>query len=457
MQHSRREIGMLQKHRDHINEHLDELVKCTNYTRIREECVRINLLSPDMLRNVEDLSGAGFNMSKEDSQLEQHRRLLIKITKRGPAAYNQLITVLRNVGSLQAVKLLEDVSEQNSGSPFISINERKITRKSADIVDTPSPAPTATADRDGACVSKREYNEAGGTLIPYTEPVDGQKRDVKKSDRVHTDEVVGTYNMQSQHYRGVLLMINIIDFPDTERKRNGAEVDSDSLIHLFREMGFTIFAYNNMNQEQFFDTLGKVTSSKYAQQTECFVMVLMTHGERVGEMDKVEFGDGSVVDVHKIKNYFQASVSPYLVHKPKVLIFPFCRGREADLGQRINHFDSIGTAASRLSRQEETVVETEGRPSIYTNVPSLSDTLVCYASTPGYVTHRDAESGSWYIQTFCDMMADHAHNTPVEDILKKTNELVGHMRTSKGSMQTGSFDNLGFNKKLYFNPGFYTE
>ncbi|XP_022217612.1 caspase Dronc [Drosophila obscura] len=451
MQPSRREIGMLQKHREHIIEHLDELVKCTNYRRIREECLRMNLLSPSMLRIVEDLSGAGFNMSKEDSLLEQHRRLLIKITKRGPAAYNQLITALRNVGSLQAVRLLEDVSEQNSGSPFISINERKITRKSADIVDTPSPSVAAS---EGACVSKREYNEAGGPLIPYMEPVDGQKRDVKKSDRIHTDEVVGTYSMQSKHYRGVLLMINIIDFPDTERKRNGAEVDSDSLIHLFREMGFTIFAYNNMNQQQFFDTLGKVTSSKYAQQTECFVMVLMTHGERVGERDKVEFGDGSVVDVHKIKSYFQASVSPYLVHKPKVLIFPFCRGREPDLGQSMNNFDSIGTAAAR---QEETVVETEGIPSTYTNVPSLSDTLVCYASTPGYVTHRDPESGSWYIQKFCDMMADHAHNTPMEDILKKTNDRVGTMRTSKGSLQTGSFDNLGFNKKLFFNPGFYTE
>ncbi|XP_034656424.1 caspase Dronc [Drosophila subobscura] len=453
MQPSRREIGMLQKHREHIIKHLDELVKCTNYRRTREECVRINLLSTRMLRNVEDLSGAGFNMSKEDSLLEQHRRLLIKITKRGPAAYNQLITALRNVGSLQAVKLLEDVSEQNSGSPFISINERKTTRKSADLVDTPSPTATAAAS-EGACVSKREYNVAGGPLVPYMEPVGGKKRDVKKSDRIHSDEVVGTYNMQSQHHRGVLFQINIIDFSDTERKRNGAEVDSDSLIHLFREMGFTIFAYNNMNQEEFFETLGKVTSSKYAQQTECFVMVLMTHGERVGEMDKVEFSDGSVVDVQKIKSYFQASVSPYLVHKPKVLIFPFCRGREPDLGQPMNHFDSIGTAAARL---EETVVETEGRPSTYTNVPSLSDMLVCYASTPGYVTHRDAESGSWYIQKFCDMMADHAHNTPVEDILKKTNERVGTMRTSKGSMQTGSFDNLGFNKKLYFNPGFYTE
>jgi len=256
--------------------------------------------------------------------------------------------------------------------------------------------------------------------------------------------------------RGVLLMVNIMDFPDPKRKRNGAEVDSNSLIHLFRELGFTIFAYGNMNQHQFFDILRQVTSSSYVQNTECFVMVLMTHGNRVQEIDKVEFCDGSVVDMQKIKNHFQANISPLLVHKPKVLIFPFCRGDHHDLGQPKGQYDPMEPLYT-LQQEEEPEVETEGMSSAYTNVPTLADTLVCYANTPGYVTHRDPETGSWYIQKFCDVMAEHAHNTNVEDILKKTHASVGNMRTKKGSMQTGAFDNLGFNKKLFFNPGFYSE
>lgn len=260
--------------------------------------------------------------------------------------------------------------------------------------------------------------------------------------------------MQSRHNRGVLFMVNIIDFPDPERRRNGADVDSNSLIHLFRLMGFIVFAYDNMNQQQFFEVLRQVTSSQYARNTECFVMVLMTHGNRVKEIDKVEFRDGSVADTHVIKSHFQANISPYLVDKPKVLIFPSCRGEQEDKGQPNNQYDSMGPSSVQLLPQEREV-DTEGMSGV--KVPTLSDTLVCHANTPGYVTHRDRETGSWYIQTLCDMLAKHAHDTHLEDILKKTNASVGIMRTLKGSMQTGAFENLGFNKKLFFNPGFYKE
>ncbi|XP_017040489.1 caspase Dronc [Drosophila ficusphila] len=451
MEPHEREIGMPKKHREHIRKNLDLLVKSTNYGQVAAECVRLGLLSITMLRNVEDLNGERFNMDEEDVRLEMHRALFLKITKRGPTAYNLLITALKNVNCLDAAKLLESVEEPSSRPPFISLNERKTSRKSADIVDTRSPDTC-----EGACVSKRPINEPLGPITPFEEPIEGELREVKKSDKIHTDDVVGTYKMQSRHNRGVLLMVNIIDFRDPKRKRNGAEVDSNSLIHLFREMGFTIFAYGNMDQQQFFKILDQVTSSTYVQNTECFVMVLMTHGNRVEEIDKVEFSDGSVVDMHRIKSHFQAHISPYLVHKPKVLIFPFCRGEHPDMGQPKGHYDATEPVLP-LPKQLEPQIETEGMSSVYTNVPTLADTLICYANTPGYVTHRDSETGSWYIQKFCDVMAEHAHNTNVEDILKKTHASVGNMRTKKGSMQTGAFDNLGFNKKLYFNPGFYSE
>lgn len=50
----------------------------------------------------------------------------------------------------------------------------------------------------------------------------------------------------------------------------------------------------------------------------------------------MEFCDGSVVDMQKIKDHFQAAKCPYLVNKPKVLMFPFCRGDEYDLGHPKN-------------------------------------------------------------------------------------------------------------------------
>ncbi|EDW40953.1 caspase Dronc [Drosophila sechellia] len=449
MQPPEREIGMPKRHREHIRKNLDTLVEWTNYERLAMECVRQGILSDQMLRNTEDLNGKPFNMDEKDVRAEQHRRLLMKITQRGPTAYNQLINALRNINCLDAAVLLESVDESDSRPPFISLNERRTSRKSADIVDTP----TAEAC-EGPCVSKPR-NDPLCSLTPYVGSVDGDQRKVKKSKKIHyaTSAIVGTYEMQSRWNRGVLLMVNIMDFPDPDLQRLGAKEDSNSLIHLFRELDFTIFAYGNVNQHQFFELLTTLTSSSYVQKTECFVMVLMTHGNRVKGIDKVAFCDGSVVDMQEIKDHFQSNKCPFLVNKPKVLIFPFCRGDEYDLGHPKSLMEPVYTS----QQKELPETQTESISSPRTNVPTLADTLWCYANTPGYVTHRETDTGSWYIQKFCQVMADHAHDTDLEDILKMTHASVGDKRSKKGSMQTGAYDNLGFNKKLYFNPGFYVD
>lgn len=148
MQPPEREIGMLKKHRDHIRNNLDRLVKMTNYSRVASECVRQGILSTQMLRNAEDLNGERFNMDEEDVRLEQHRKFFLKIIQRGPTAYNLLITALRNVNCVDAAELLASVDDSAARVPFISITERKTSSKSADIVDTKLP------EAEGACVSK---------------------------------------------------------------------------------------------------------------------------------------------------------------------------------------------------------------------------------------------------------------------------------------------------------------
>lgn len=149
MQPPELEIGMPKRHREHIRKNLNILVEWTNYERLAMECVQQGILTVQMLRNTQDLNGKPFNMDEKDVRVEQHRRLLLKITQRGPTAYNLLINALRNINCLDAAVLLESVDESDSRPPFISLNERRTSRKSADIVDTPSPEAS-----EGPCVSK---------------------------------------------------------------------------------------------------------------------------------------------------------------------------------------------------------------------------------------------------------------------------------------------------------------
>ncbi|KAM8709714.1 hypothetical protein ACLKA7_016511 [Drosophila subpalustris] len=422
-----RELGMQQNHRNHILRNIDNLIRSTSYPEIMNETVARGLLSTRMRQEIEN----PYNMSQSDVLHEQHKRYFEKITKRGPRAYEVLKDIVRSKGFFEALRVLESVEDYNSGLPYVSLsqmhrsNNNNSNNKSTDIVDT----------------RIKSHNNETGSPQPYTEPVEGQTRVVIKSDRIHKDEVVGHYTMQSQHDRGVLLVVNVIEFRLPEKFRSGAEVDGKSLIHIFREIGFTIFYQKNLNKDEFINYLRAVTMSEYVRRAECFVMALMTHGERVGEQDTALFSDGSIIEIKKIVDHFQADNCPYLRDKPKVLLFPFCRGEKLDSGK--SQFQMMTT-------------QTDGMPP-YINVPTLSDLLLCYASTAGYETHRDTEEGSWYIQKFCDTMAEHAHNLSLEDILKKTQLKVGNMRTKEGTLQTGEYNSLGFNKKLFFNPGFYLD
>lgn len=236
-------------------------------------------------------------------------------------------------------------------------------------------------------------------------------------------------------------MVNIVDFPADER-RLGADEDAHSLLSLFKQLGFKLYAYKNLSQEKFFELLDQLLKSDEIKNTECFVMALMTHGTLVDGVQFITFTDGSVVKVEEIEKRFYHENCTQLVGKPKIFIYPYCRGEISDKGVTFinkTQTESIGSLKRSIN-----------------NISQLSDVIKCYATTAGFVAHRDVEDGSWYIQSFVDIMAEHAHNTSFEEMLKIIQAGIAKLRTSRGELQTASYVNIGFNKILYFNPGIYT-
>lgn len=54
--------------------------------------------------------------------------------------------------------------------------------------------------------------------------------------------------MRSQK-RGALILVNNINFMNRPwRRRNGAEIDRDNLVHLFRQMGFFVCVKEDMKR-----------------------------------------------------------------------------------------------------------------------------------------------------------------------------------------------------------------
>lgn len=90
-----------------------------------------------------------------------------------------------------------------------------------------------------------------------------------------------------------------------------------------------------------------------------------------------------------------------------------------------------------------------------TNVATFSDIKICYGTLPGYRSFRDPRDGSWYVQVLCDVFAEHAHDTHLDDLLKMVGNTVSTRRTEMMHIQTGSNTDRGFFKTLFFNPGFF--
>lgn len=91
------------------------------------------------------------------------------------------------------------------------------------------------------------------------------------------------------------------------------------------------------------------------------------------------------------------------------------------------------------------------------NVATNSDMHICYAAARGFQTHRDPNDGSWYVELMCKIYAEHAHDSSFDDLLKLVGRSVDQRRSENEHLQTVSNENIGFNKVLYFNPGFYED
>lgn len=86
---------------------------------------------------------------------------------------------------------------------------------------------------------------------------------------------------------------------------------------------------------------------------------------------------------------------------------------------------------------------------------------ICYATAKGDDAYRDMTHGTWYIANFVEVMAGNAHEHHFDDLLKiigRRLEVFCAKRSIEENgkyFQTISTEDIGFNKKLFFNPGYY--
>lgn len=430
---------MNDNHRKLIENNIERLVHETSYETMIHALLEKKVLT-EVMKDIIEQDGQDI--------LHKNRLLWKKLPHRGPKAFEKILEVVKEKGYSEVVKLLSastiSASTFNNEDAVIDKDNKTLsiatTRTLNNLNRTNSYSPPAPSNgngnyirdvtsNDGPCFSKHKRTK----LEPYMEKTSFQfdgNLEVKRAANYGSHPKLGVYNMKSKK-RGVFFFVNIIEFKSEKNNRKGAEMDRENLITIFREMNYTIFYYEDLKREEFHELLRQLIRSEYLKHVDSFICCIQTHGNLYNNQTIMEFSDGFTMGIEEVIEMFSNTNCKDLVNKPKVFFFPFCRGGISDLEKKIKP------------------VETDGAPSIY--VPSYSDILICYGTVPGFMTHRDVGFGSWYVRELCKIIAEHACDCHLEDMLKMVGTKTMEIR-DVGRVQVASTESRGFNKLLFFNP-----
>ncbi len=116
-----------------------------------------------------------------------------------------------------------------------------------------------------------------------------------------------------------------------------------------------------------------------------------------------------------------------LAGKPKIFIIQACRGDKEDVGW------SRGIGDEQISTDNSEIAKL--RLNSETNLPDMSDFLIAYTTTPGYVSWRSKTEGTWYISELCDLLETKHKECDLMTILTMVNNRIASKMTDDGFKQ----------------------
>ncbi|XP_005936811.1 caspase-3a [Haplochromis burtoni] len=195
---------------------------------------------------------------------------------------------------------------------------------------------------------------------------------------------------------GQCIIINNKNFDRSTgmNQRNGTDVDAGNAMRVFKNLGYHVKLYNDQTVDQIMNVLTAASKEDHSNSAS-FVCILLSHGD-----EDLFFGtDGSVALKH-LTSLFRGDRCKSLAGKPKLFFIQACRGTNLDPGI-------------------ETDSETDG-----VKIPVEADFLYAFSTAPGYYSWRNTQTGSWFIQSVCDMISKYGKELEILHIMTRVNHKV---------------------------------
>ena len=192
----------------------------------------------------------------------------------------------------------------------------------------------------------------------------------------------------------------------------------------FQKLGFEVIEpYENLDAIDLICTVEEWSQYDFKEYG-CLVVCLLSHGIE----NAIECKDGERVNINKLKYEFVLNKCPSLYGKPKIFIVQACQGeleqdetgivvlREKRAKKRSRSSSRILPAIVQMSSKEA-----KARPKTLpvknkSNNPPIMDLFTMKATIPGFVSYRDTETGSYFIQALCEKMEDEYCTKTIETL-----------------------------------------
>uniref|UniRef100_A0A2K6SZT4 Caspase 10 n=1 Tax=Saimiri boliviensis boliviensis TaxID=39432 RepID=A0A2K6SZT4_SAIBB len=175
--------------------------------------------------------------------------------------------------------------------------------------------------------------------------------------------------------------------PQGESWQNKHARSGEILKCVFTWLGFTVCKYDNVTKGRMEEVLQEQKCNPDHVNGDCFVFCILTHGK----FGAVYSSDEALIPIREIMSHFTARQCPGLADKPKLFFIQACQGDEIQ--------PSVSIEADALNPEQQ---PTSLQGILQDSIPVEADFLLGLATVPGYVSFRDVQEGSWYIQSLCN-------------------------------------------------------
>ncbi len=161
-------------------------------------------------------------------------------------------------------------------------------------------------------------------------------------------------------------------------------VQTESLESMFQWLGFEVVTKLNCARHQILQVLRDLAARDHTS-TDCVVCCVLSHGQIKGI-----FGvDGQIVTYGELIETLGPSQCPSLFKKPKLFFIQACRGTEDQ------------PAAFPQIFPDDEVMPVSDAAVPRDSIPEMADYLLAMSTVPHYVSYREKDNGSWFIQSLC--------------------------------------------------------